>query len=194
MVSRLLSPARRHACELFWLLRRGANLDLRLHPLNGRKLVHRKSIHMPPPQMPQTKPSNSSSNHMPHFAPSSIMKTKHSSFLSSLLSATFVLLALCCAGGAGGFFFVGAAEASDSDGGGTAGEVRVEVTKPGNGPFLVKGNTYATFLTLYYVNEKGEKTFSGFTTYVRRLWLLGRRYFIIAVFRAGMCASNRIAS
>ena len=94
------------------------------------------------------------------------MKTKHGFPFSSLLSTAYLLLALCCAGGAGGFFFVGA---SESDGGGTAGEVRVEVTKPGDGPFLVKGNTYATFLTLYYVNEKGEKTFSGFTTYVLQM-------------------------
>ena len=72
---------------------------------------------------------------------------KYSSFLPSLLSVAFVLLALCGA-------FVGAADA----------EVRVEVTQPGTGPFLVKGSIYATFLTLYYVNDKGEKTFSGFST------------------------------
>ena len=71
---------------------------------------------------------------------------KYSSFLPSLLSVAFVLLALCGA-------FV------DADA-----EVRVEVTQPGTGPFLVKGSIYATFLTLYYVNDKGEKTFSGFST------------------------------
>lgn len=107
---------------------------------------------------------------------------KNSSFLPSLLSAAFVLLALCGGShlslGGAGILFVGATTATstaaaangEADGeadGGTAaapGEVRVEVTKQGNGPFLVKGNTYATFLTLYYVNDQGEKTFSGFTT------------------------------
>ena len=54
---------------------------------------------------------------------------------------------------------VGAAAAAEA-----AAEVRVEVTQPGTGPFLVKGSIYATFLTLYYVNDKGEKTFSGFST------------------------------
>ena len=83
---------------------------------------------------------------------------KNRSFLPSLLSVAFILLALCGA-------FVGAAAAdADADAAAKAGEVRVEVTKPGTGPFLVKGNTYATFLTLYYVNDQGEKTFSGFTT------------------------------
>ena len=88
---------------------------------------------------------------------------KNRSALSSLLPVMLVLLALC--GGPscsrlpfGAALFVGAS--GDAD----AGEVRVEVTKPGSGPFLVKGGTYATFLTLYYVNEKGEKTFSGFST------------------------------
>ena len=79
---------------------------------------------------------------------------KNNSFLPSLLSVAFALLALCGA-------FAAAAEA-EADG--AKGEVRVEVTKPGTGPFLVKGNTYATFLTLYYVNDQGEKTFSGFST------------------------------
>lgn len=79
---------------------------------------------------------------------------KNRSFLPSLLSLAFVLLALCGA-------FVGAA-AADADGGtadadAKAGEVRVEVTKPGTGPFLVKGNTYATFLTLYYVNDQEKR-------------------------------------
>ena len=83
---------------------------------------------------------------------------KNRSFLPSLLSVAFILLALCGA-------FVGADAAdADADAAAKAGEVRVEVTKPGTGPFLVKGNTYATFLTLYYVNDQGEKTFSGFTT------------------------------
>ena len=81
---------------------------------------------------------------------------KNISFLPSLLSVAFVLLALC------GAFVAAAAAEAEADG--AEGEVRVEVTKPGTGPFLVKGNTYATFLTLYYVNDQGEKTFSGFST------------------------------
>ena len=85
---------------------------------------------------------------------------KNISFLPSLLSLVFILLALC-----GAFVGADAADAdADADAAAKAGEVRVEVTKPGTGPFLVKGNTYATFLTLYYVNDQGEKTFSGFTT------------------------------
>ena len=86
---------------------------------------------------------------------------KNRSFLPSLLSVAFVLLALC-----GAFVNADADADADADAAAKAGEVRVEVTKPGTGPFLVKGNTYATFLTLYYVNDQGEKTFSGFTTYV----------------------------
>ena len=105
---------------------------------------------------------------------------KNRSFLPSLLSLAFVLLALC-----GAFVGAGAADAADADGAAKAGEVRVEVTKPGTGPFLVKGNTYATFLALYYVNDQGEKTFSGFTTYVSER---------VASIYHGICTVDRCAA
>ena len=54
-------------------------------------------------------------------------------------------------------------------------DVRVEVTKPAsstNAPYLKLGNTYATFLTLYYLDENGKKVWSGFTTYVGTFFVL----------------------
>ena len=41
-----------------------------------------------------------------------------------------------------------------------------------NAPYLKLGNTYATFLTLYYLDENGKKVWSGFTTYVGTFFVL----------------------
>ena len=83
------------------------------------------------------------------------------STLVGAFSLILIVIAFCGVGGAGGCApLVGAADAVD---------VRVEVTKPAsstNAPYLKLGNTYATFLTLYYLDENGKKVWSGFTTYV----------------------------
>jgi len=83
------------------------------------------------------------------------------STLVGAFSLILIVIAFCGVGGAGGCaLLVGAADAVD---------VRVEVTKPAsstNAPYLKLGNTYTTFLTLYYLDENGKKVWSGFTTYV----------------------------
>ena len=96
--------------------------------------------------------------------------SRASTNLLSTLAGAFsliLIIAFCGVGGAGGCaLLVGAADAVD---------VRVEVTKPAsstNAPYLKLGNTYATFLTLYYLDENGKKVWSGFTTYVGTFFVL----------------------